>query len=313
MGNTAKPALSRERLMTKRRIKRSIPYYLLLLLPIAYLVIFHYMPMWGLQIAFRDFQSQTPMLQMPWRGLHYFEQFFGSTLFWQYFRNTIAIAFYSLVAGFPIPIILAICLNECRFPRFKKSVQMITYMPFFISTVVFVSMIIQFTARETGVVNIMLEFLGFPRVDFMAQTQHFRHIFVWTGIWQSTGFNAIIYLAALSGISQDLIDAAKVDGCNRWRRVWHIDLPGIMPTIIILLILNISSLVNVGFERIFLMQNAFNLSVSEVLSTYVWRVGVAGGNFSFSAAAGLFNNVIAFTLILIANYAARKAGETSLW
>jgi len=216
-------------------------------------------------------------------------------------------------AIFQLCTVLAICLNECRFVRFKKSVQMITYMPFFISTVVLVAMIMQFTARETGVINHALEFFGMPRVDFMAQPHLFRHIFVWTGIWQSMGFNAIIYLAALSGISQDLIDAAKVDGCNRWKRVWYIDLPGILPTIIILLILNVSSLVNVGFERIFLMQNSFNIGVSEVLSTYIWRVGVAGGNYSFSAAAGLFNNLIAFALILIANYAARKAGETSLW
>jgi len=190
---------------------------------------------------------------------------------------------------------------------------MVTYMPFFISTVVLVAMILQFTAPETGVVNTIMSFFGQPRVNYMAQPQNFRHIFVWTGIWQTTGFSAIIYLAALSGISQDLIDAAKVDGCNRWQRVWHIDLPGIMPTIVILLILNISSLVNVGFERIFLMQNSFNISVSEVLSTYIWRVGVAGGNFSFSAAAGLFNSLIAFALILIANFTARKLGETSLW
>jgi len=269
--------------------------------------------MWGVQIAFRDFVSQTPMLQMPWRGLFYFEQFLGSMLFWQYFRNTVIIALYTLIAGFPLPIILAICLNECRYLRFKKTIQMVTYMPFFISTVVLVAMILQFTAPETGVVNTVMSFFGRPRVNFMAQPQHFRHIFVWTGIWQTTGFNAIIYLAALSGISQDLIDAAKVDGCNRWQRVWYIDLPGIMPTIVILLILNISSLVNVGFERIFLMQNSFNISVSEVLSTYIWRVGIAGGNFSFSAAAGLFNSLIAFALILIANFTARRVGETSLW
>ena len=301
------------RSITKRQIKRSLPYYLLLILPVTYLIIFHYIPMWGVQIAFRDFVSQTPMLQMPWRGFHYFEQFLGSALFWLYFKNTVIIAFYTLVAGFPLPIILAICLNECRFRRFKKTIQMVTYMPFFISTVVLVAMILQFTAPETGVVNTIMSSLGRPRVNYMAQPQSFRHIFVWTGIWQTTGFSAIIYLAALSGISQDLIDAAKVDGCNRWQRVWHIDLPGIMPTIVILLILNISSLVNVGFERIFLMQNAFNISVSEVLSTYIWRVGVAGGNFSFSAAAGLFNNLIAFALILIANFTARRLGETSLW
>jgi len=308
-----KQVTKRERLITKRQIKRSIPYFLLLILPVTYLVIFHYVPMWGVQIAFRDFVSQTPMLQMPWRGLFYFEQFLGSMLFWQYFRNTVTIALYTLVAGFPLPIILAICLNECRHIRFKKIVQMVTYMPFFISTVVLVAMILQFTAPETGVVNTIMSFFGRPRVNYMAQPQYFRHIFVWTGIWQTTGFNAIIYLAALSGISQDLIDAAKVDGCNRWQRVWHIDLPGIMPTIVILLILNVSSLVNVGFERIFLMQNSFNISVSEVLSTYIWRVGIAGGNFSFSAAAGLFNSLIAFALILIANFTARRVGETSLW
>jgi len=286
---------------------------MLLILPLVYLFIFHYMPMWGLQIAFRDFQSQTSVFQMPWRGLHYFQQFFSSSLFWQNFRNTVAIAAYSLVAGFPLPIILAICLNECRQLKFKKTVQMITYMPYFITTVVLVSMILQFTARETGVVNNLIALLGGNRVDFMARTQYFRHIFVWTGIWQSMGFNAIIYLAALSGISPDLIDAAKVDGCNKWRRIWHVDIPGIMPTIIVLLILNISSLVNVGFERIFLMQNPFNLSVSEVLSTYIWRVGISGGNYSFAAAAGLFNNVISFSLIVIANFTARRVSETSLW
>jgi len=308
-----KPMVPGKFRITKRQIKRSIPYYLLLVGPIVYLLVFHYWPMWGLQIAFRDFQSQTPMLQMQWRGFYYFEQFLSSSLFWQYFRNTVIIAFYGLVAGFPLPIILAICLNECRRLRFKKTVQMVTYMPFFISVVVLVAMILQFTARETGVINNVMEAMGFGRQDFMAQPGYFRHIFVWTGVWQSIGFNAIIYLAALSGINQDLIDAARVDGCNKWRRVWHIDLPGITPTIVIILILNISSLVNVGFERIFLMQNAFNLSVSEVLSTYIWRVGVAGGNFSFSAAAGLFNNVIAFTLIIAANTLARKMGETSLW
>ena len=313
MGTKSAPAASPRWRNVKRQIKRSLPYYVLLLLPLTFLFIFHYMPMWGLQIAFRDFQSQTSIFQMEWRGLHYFQQFFSSALFWQYFRNTIIIAAYSLVAGFPLPIILAICLNECRHMRFKKTVQMVTYMPYFITTVVLVSMILQFTARETGIINNIIYYLGGNRVDFMARTQYFRHIFVWTGIWQSMGFSAIIYLAALSGISPDLVDAAKVDGCNKWRKIWHVDLPGIMPTIIILLILNVSSLVNVGFERIFLMQNPFNMSVSEVLSTYIWRVGVSGGNYSFAAAAGLFNNLISFALILIANFTARRVSETSLW
>ena len=296
-----------------RLLKRSIPYYIMLLPPLIYLFIFKYMPMWGMQIAFREFRSNTPILEMQWRGFAYFQQFFSSHIFWQLITNTVTIAFYSLLASFPIPIILAICLNECTSLRYKKTVQMATYMPYFISTVVLVSMIFQFTELETGIINVWLRNMGLNAVPFMSRVEYFRNIYVWTGVWQTAGYSAVIYLAALSGVNQELYDAARVDGCNKWRRIWHIDLPGITPTIVILLTLNLGSLINVGFEKIFLMQVPANMSVSEVLSTYIYRIGVVNSNYSFATAAGTFNMVIAFLLVVIGNYAARRLSETSLW
>jgi len=298
---------------TIRLLKRSIPYYIMLLPPLTYLFIFKYMPMWGMQIAFREFRSNLSILDMPWRGFDYFNQFFSSQVFWQLISNTVTLAFYSLLANFPIPILLAICLNECRSLRYKKTVQMVTYMPYFISTVVLVSMIFQFTELETGIINVWLRNLGLNPAPFMSKVEYFRGIYVWTGVWQTAGYNAVIYLAALSGVSQELYDAARVDGCNKWRRIWHIDLPGITPTIVILLTLSLGSLINVGFEKVFLMQVPPNMSVSEVLSTYIYRVGVVNSNYSFATAAGVFNMVIAFLLVVVGNYAARRLSETSLW
>lgn len=296
-----------------RQFKRSIPYYILLLPPLVYLFIFKYMPMYGLQIAFREFRSNTAILDMSWKGFAYFEQFFSSNLFWQLIINTFLLSFYSLVAGFPIPILLAIGLNECRSLKYKKTVQMATYMPYFISTVVLVSMIFQFTELETGIINIWLRNAGLNAVPFMSKVEYFRGIYVMTGVWQTAGYNAVIYLAALAGVSQELYDAARVDGCNKWKRIWHIDLPGIMPTIVILLTLNLGSLINVSFEKVYLMQVPTNLSVSEVLSTYLYRIGVVSSNYSFATAVGMFNMVIAFLLVVIGNYTARKLSETSLW
>ena len=298
---------------TVRLIKRSVPYYVMLVPPLIYLFVFKYMPMWGMQIAFRDFRSNTPILEMSWRGVSYFTQFFSSHVFWQLISNTFKLAFYSLAASFPIPIVLAIMLNECRSLRYKKAVQMATYMPYFISTVVLVSMIFQFTELETGIINVWLRNLGMTPVPFMSKVEYFRGIYVWTGVWQTAGYNAVIYLAALSGVSQELYDAARVDGCNKWRRIWHIDLPGITPTIVILLTLNLGSLINVSFEKVFLMQVPANMSASEVLSTYIYKIGVVNSNYSFATAAGMFNMVIAFLLVVIGNYTARRLSETSLW
>ncbi len=298
---------------TRKRIKWSLPYYLLLLLPLAYLFVFKYMPMWGLQIAFREFRSRTPMTQMEWAGLKYFIQFFESPSFWKILSNTLVLSLYSLLASFPIPILLAICLNECRSKRYSKLVQMTTFMPYFISTVVLVSMIIQFTDQQIGIVNILLKEMGFKPQGFMGIPEYFRNIYVWTGVWQTMGYNAVVYLAALSGVSQDLYDASLVDGANKWRRIIHIDIPSIAPTIIILLILNMGSLINVGFEKIYLMQNSMNAKYSEVISTYVYKMGIASTNYSFSTAVGFFNSVIGFALIVVANTVSRRVSETSLW
>ncbi len=301
------------RAQTLKRIQWSLPYYLLLLLPIAYLIVFKYMPMAGIQIAFREFKSRTPMLQMEWAGMKYFLQFFNSPSFWKIMSNTFVLALYTLLASFPIPILLAICLNECRSKRFSKVVQMVTFMPYFISTVVLVSMMIQFTDLQIGIVNIWLRALGLKPTAFMGVPEYFRHLYVWTGVWQTMGYSAVVYLAALSGVSQDLYDAALVDGANKWRRIWSIDLPSIAPTIIILLILNLGSLVNVGFEKVYLMQNSVNAKYSEVISTYVYKMGIASTNYSFSTAVGFFNSLISFALILVGNTLAKRISETSLW
>lgn len=301
------------RQQTVKRVKWSLPYYALLLFPLVYLFVFKYMPMWGIQIAFREFKSRTPMSQMEWVGLKYFIQFFNSPSFWKILSNTVMLSLYSLLASFPIPIVLAICLNECRSNRFSKIVQMTTFMPYFISTVVLVSMIIQFTDIQIGIVNIWLKQLGHKPTGFMGVPGYFRHIYVWTGVWQTMGYSAVVYLAALSGVSQDLCDAALVDGANKWRKILHIDLPCIAPTIIILLILNTGNLVYVGFEKIYLMQNSMNANQSEVISTYVYKMGIASTNYSFSTAVGFFNAVVGFVLVMITNTISRRVSETSLW
>lgn len=301
------------RILRARQIRWSMPYYLLLLLPLTYLLVFKYLPMWGLQIGFREFRSNLPMLQMEWVGFKYFQKFLDSPSFWKIFTNTLILSFYSLLAGFPIPILLAVCLNESRSRRLKKTVQMVTFMPYFISTVVLVSMIIQFSDLQTGIINIWLRHLGGKPRGFMGLPDAFRSIYVWTGVWQTMGYNAVVYLAALSGVSQDLYDAARVDGANKWRKILHIDIPSIAPTIIILFILNTGSLLNIGFEKIFLMQNSMNLKYSEVISTYIYKMGIASTNYSFSTAVGFFNSLINFLLIVLANSVAKKFSETSLW
>lgn len=296
-----------------KRFRWSLPYYALLALPLIYLIVFKYMPMIGLQIAFREFRSNTPVTQMEWAGLKYFTRFLESPSFWRIFSNTLTLSLYSLLAGFPIPILLAIALNESRSQRLKRTVQMVTFMPYFISTVVLVSMLIQFTDIRTGIFNIWLKQLGLKQQGFMGVPEYFRPLYVWTGVWQTMGYSAVVYLAALSGVSPELYEAARVDGANKWQKVYHIDLPSIAPTIIILLILNTGSLVNIGFEKIYLMQNSLNLKYSEVISTYVYKMGIASPNYSFSTAVGFFNSVISFALIVLTNFAARRLSETSLW
>lgn len=299
----------------RRKLRRSIPFYVLMALPIAVLLVFKYYPMYGITLAFKDYRVAAGITGSPWTQplFRQFERFLSAPSALRVIGNTLKISIYQLLASFPVPIILAIFLNELRSQRLKKSVQMITYMPYFISTVVLVSMIIQFTDLSYGFVNQAITALGGTPVNFMGNKDYFRHLYVWTGVWQSAGYSAVVYLAALSGVSQDLYDAAVVDGASKVKRIWHIDLPSIAPTIIILFILNTGSILSVGFEKIYLMQNNTNLSVSEVISTYVYRMGIINQNYSYSTAVGLFNAVVNGFMLVLVNRIARKVTDVGLW
>ncbi|MDY3030803.1 MAG: ABC transporter permease subunit [Clostridia bacterium] len=297
-------------------IKKYWQLYLFLLLPLAYIIVFAYGPMVGLQIAFRDFNASKGIFGSPWVGLKYFEKFIHSYQFGRIIRNTFVVSLYSLIARFPIPIILAICINVIRNKYFKKTTQMIVYMPHFISVVVLVGMINQFFNPFVGLYgNIYKLLFNANAPDLMTNPSSFLHMYVWSGIWQNAGWDSIIYIAALSSVSQDLHEAAQVDGASRFRRVLSIDLPAIMPTIVILLVLNTGQIMNLGFEKIFLMQNNVNLRLSEVISTYVYKEGISpsGGNYSYATAIGLFNSIVNFVLVVGVNKVAQKFGGNSLW
>lgn len=296
-------------------MKRSWQLYLFLALPVAWLLIFMYYPMYGAQIAFRDFLPGRSILGSEWVGLTNFTRFFDSPLFVRLLTNTFILSFYSLVVGFPIPIILALSLNQLRTGLFKRTVQMISYAPYFISTVVMAGLILQFLDMRRGPLNLLLQAIGLESIHFMGIADYFPSIYVWSGIWQNTGFGTIIYLAALTTIDPALHEAAVVDGANRLQRIWHIDVPGIMPVVMTLLILNMGQLTNVGFEKAFLLQNPLNLATSEVISTYVYKVGLAGGvaNFSYAAAIGLFNSVLGLILLLAANQISKRVSQNSLF
>jgi len=300
---------------TWRRIRNCWQLYLMLLLPVVYLLIFHYWPMYGIQIAFRNYNVVDGISGSPWVGLTHFERFIGSYMFWPVIRNTIILHSYELLATFPLPIVLAMALNQVRLQWFKRSVQMITYAPHFISTVVIVGMLVVLLDPRTGLLNNFLALFGVEPLDLLGNPDYFRHIYVWSGAWQNLGFAAIIYLATLSSIDPQLHEAAVVDGASRIKRMWHIDLPGIMPVAVILLILNIGSILSIGFEKVLLMQNSLNLSASEVIDTYVYKVGLAAPlpQFSYAAAIGLFRSVVGLILLVLANQIARKFAKSSLW
>ena len=295
-----------------KRIRKSLPYYVLILLPLAYLLLFKYYPMLGVQIAFKKYKVKAGIWGSPWIGMKYFNDFFGSPKSVSIIFNTLLLSLYYLVASFPFPIILAVCLNECRFPRFKKFTQMITYMPYFISTVVLVSMILQFTDISSGIVNQIIKAMGGSAVNFMGNVKYFRSVYVWTGVWQTMGYSAIVYLAALTGVPTELYEAARVDGASKLRRIFAIDLPYIAPTIITLFILNTGSILSIGFEKIYLMQNNTNLSMSEVISTYVYKMGVLQFNFSYSTAVGLFNSVVNMVMLLLVNTISNRVSKVSV-
>jgi ABC-type polysaccharide transport system permease subunit len=298
-----------------RQVKHSWQLYLLLLVPLVWLIIFQYWPMYGAQIAFRNFLPGDKIWDAQWVGFANFERFFKSVMFTNLLRNTLGLSLYSLAVGFPIPILFALSLNQVRNGLFKSSVQMISYAPYFISTVVMVGMLLQFLDLRHGPVNLLIMTLGGKAIHFMGDAKLFQSIYVWSGVWQYTGFNTVIYLAALSTIDPSLHEAAVVDGANRLQRIINIDIPGILPTAITLLILNMGQVINVGFEKVYLMQNPLNTPISEVISTYVYKVGLIGGitNYSYASAIGIFNSVVGLILLALANQMAKRFTETSLW
>lgn len=289
--------------------------YILVSPAVLFLLIFQYYPMYGAQIAFKRYIVTLGITGSPWIGFDHFTRFFNSYDFWLIMKNTIGLSLYELIAGFPFPILLALGLNYVKKAAFKKSVQMITYAPHFISVVVMVGMLLQFLDPRVGFINGFLGLFGFDPINFMAHASMFKSIYVWSSIWQNVGFACIIYLAALAGVDPTLHEAAVVDGATKVQRMWHIDIPGIMPIAIILLILNTGQMLNTGFEKVLLMQNPLNLRTSEVIDTYVYKVGLVSqaANFSYATAIGLFKSVISLILLFSVNKLAKKTGQSSLW
>ena len=269
--------------------------------------------MGGIIIAFKRYRVTRGIFGSEWVGLNYFIRFFTTASARRTITNTIYLSLYGLLAGFPFPILLAIMINECASRPFKKAVQMVTYAPYFISTVVFVGLLFQFLDLRNGFVNQLIMLLGFDPINFMGKQQMFRHVYVWGNIFKNTGYGAVIYIAALAGINPELYEAAVIDGSSRIQKIWHIDLPGILPTIVILFILNAGRIMTVGFEQVYLMQNNINLIKSEIISTFVYKIGLLQMEYSFSTAVGLFNSVVNLLLLSTVNFLARKLSETSLW
>ena len=295
-------------------LKRYRLVYLLGFLCLAYYVIFCYLPMGGIVIAFKDFRAARGIFGSKWANpwYKYFEQFFNGYYFWRLLRNTLLINVLDLVFGFPAPIILALLLNELRSSAYKRTVQTVTYLPHFISQVVVCGIILDFFS-SSGVINQVIEALGGNKVLFMQDSRYFRPIYVGTGIWQGVGYGSIIYLSALGGVNADLYDAATIDGCNRFGRVLHVTIPGILPTVIIMLILRIGNMLSLGFEKIILLYNETIYETADVISSFVYRYGMQKGNYSYATAVGLFNSLFNFILLVGVNALSRKVSDVSLW
>ncbi|SFA77083.1 carbohydrate ABC transporter membrane protein 1, CUT1 family (TC 3.A.1.1.-) [Cohnella sp. OV330] len=287
--------------------------YLMLLPVVVYYVVFYYVPMYGLQIAFKDYSPGLGFLHSDWVGLKHFKDFFGSHYFSRILRNTLLISLYELLFTFPASIVLALLLNELRSAMLKRTVQTITYMPHFISIVVVSGMLIDFLARDGLVNNLLGSWFGAQPIAFLQESGWFRFVFISSNIWQNIGWGSIIYLSAMAGIDPSLYEAARVDGASRLRQTFHITLPGIMPTVVILLILQIGNFMSVGADKILLLYNPTTYETADVIGTFVYRKGILESNFSYSAAVGLFNSLINFTLLLSANALSRRTSDHKLW
>ncbi|MFB6722524.1 ABC transporter permease [Kribbella sp. NPDC056345] len=311
----AQPRPRKQAVSLGTRMRRNWQLYAMLAIPLVWLAIFAYWPMYGAIIAFKDYNVIDGILGSRWVGFKHFERFVESYQFGRLIKNTLVLQVYELFATFWPPILLALGLNMARRKWYRRSVQLITYAPHFISTVVVVGIIVVLVDPNTGVLNQFLGIFGAGPIDVLNNPDYFRHLYVWSSSWQTMGFSAIIYLAALTSVSPELHEAAIVDGASRLRRVWHIDLPAIRPVAVILLILNIGTIMTAGFEKVLLLQNTLNLQTSEVLDTYVYKLGFASEvpQFSYAAAIGLFRSVIGLVLLVIANTLARKFAKSSLW
>ncbi|MBE5833722.1 MAG: sugar ABC transporter permease [Butyrivibrio sp.] len=292
-------------------------FLLLMMLPVViYYLVFCYFPMTGIVMAFNQYKIGSGLMGIftsEWVGFKWFNQFFSSVYLWRLVRNTFLLSFYSLIFGFPIPILFAIAVTQVTNKKLQKSIQVCTYLPYFISTVVVCGMINNFLSPSGGIINQLLNKIGIESINFMNLPEWFRPIYVISGSWQSFGFNSIIFVAAIMGISPDLYEAMKVDGANRRQIIWHLILPSIKPTIILLLIMTLGSMMSVGFEKVYLLYNTAVYETADVIQTYVYRQGIQSNNYSYAAAVGLFNSVINFAIVFIANRFSRKLSDTAIW
>ncbi len=293
-------------------VQRSWPLYLLMLPSIILFLIFTYYPMYGVLIAFKDFKPTRGILGSDWAGLKYFRQFFSSYQFWPTIRNTVVISLYTILVTFPLPVGLALMCNQMKALRFKKFFQVSTYLPHFISTVVMAGMIILFLSPSTGIIARLVGLFGYKLPNLMGSASAFPHIYVWTEAWQHVGWDSIVYIAALSSIDPELYEAARMDGASKWHRMRYIDIPHLLPTATVMFILRMGGVMNVGFEKVYLLQNSLNGSTSEIISTYVYKMGLLSSQYSLSAAIGLFNNAINLVLLVAVNWISKKMSDTSL-
>lgn len=297
----------------KRSFRRHWQLYLLIIIPVAFFITFKYIPMVNAVIAFKDYNAFQGIWGSPWVGFEQFERFFSNPVFGRVVANTFLLSGFVLLAGFPLPLILALALNEVRLRFFKQTVQMVTYAPYFISTVVVVSMTILLLSPRTGLIANITDLFGFGAIDFLSNPNFFRPIYVASELWQTVGYSAVIYLAALAGIDPSLYEAARIDGATRWQKIIHVDIPGILPTAAIVLILGVGNVMAIGFEKAFLFQNSLNLSQSEIIATYTYKVGLLNADFSQAAAIGLFNAVVNLALLLGVNWIAKRVTGSGLW
>jgi len=294
-------------------VKENRGLYLLIAPAVIILALFTYKPMYGVLIAFKDYRASLGIWGSPWVGLKHIKSFINTYMFGVTLKNTFIISIYGLAAGFPIPIILALGINQMKMGRLRKTFQVAIYLPYFISTVVLVGMLLLMISPSNGLLGIVYQLMGKEAPNLMNQPETFIHLYVWSGVWQGAGWGSIVYLAALAGIDPELYEAATVDGASRVRKLWHIDVPLLMPTVTVLLILSCGGILGVGFEKIYLMQNARNLLNSEVISTYVYKRGLLDAQYSFSAAVSFFNTLVNFIILVVVNQIARKLGDHSLW